>query len=256
MSILTLIQTWRQNGAYSRGQVLFQPVQVTAFVTDIVLDSWKKEVTVSLGQSFCMRSGREAKRLERGGWSGFVPLRYFTLRVVGVISGRHKWGSLPSLWNSNGGMARVCKVAGLFLLERKHSQGTSAEAGGKQPTSRSLSPSNFVRHHEEQRWSPWLSRGMGMSQIWTVLGAPWNELLSLRREQCPPTLVNSIMFAVLSASKMLIFLASAFVFAEHHQESDWTKICIQVCLLSWDLKNGSTCCGNQQREPFAAGQRL
>lgn len=73
---------------------------------------------------------------------------------------------------------------------------------------------------------------MGMSHDVTVLGVPWHDLLSLRREQCPPTLVNSLMFAVLGASKMLIFLASAFVFAEHHQESDWTKICVQVCLLS------------------------
>ena len=49
-------------------------------------------------------------------------------------------------------MAQVCKVAELFLLERKYSQATSEEAGGKQPTGRSLSPSNgdFVRHHEEQ----------------------------------------------------------------------------------------------------------
>lgn len=38
-------------------------------------------------------------------------------------------------------------------------------------------------------------------------------------------------FAVLRASMILIFLASAFVFAEHHQEGDWTKICVQVCVL-------------------------
>lgn len=70
-----------------------------------------------------------------------------------------------------------------------------------------------------RRWPPWLSRGMG-----TGRGA----LLSLRRSQCSPALVRPFVFA---APKILIFLASAFVLAEHHQEGDRTKVRVQVCLV-------------------------
>lgn len=36
---------------------------------------------------------------------------------------------------------------------------------------------------------------------------------------------------VFAAPKILIFLASAFVLAEHHQEGDRTKVRVQVCLV-------------------------
>lgn len=114
----------------------------------------------------------------------------------------------------------------------------------------------FFRHHEEQGVVSLAEQRYGNEPKMSSARSPTEMTCSAWGQSCAPLPLWTPLLAVLSASKMLIFLASAFVFAEHHQESDRTKICVQVCLLSWDFKNGSTCCGNQQREPFAAGQRL